>query len=100
MIRSTEVQGLVAIKTTLGWTLQGPAEKTSFVNGTSESMVCVMRVQAKEAAGSERELLESFWSLDAMGIAPNEETRGHAYTLCFQGQHHQDRNTVSSSRAV
>lgn len=70
IIRSTEVQGLVAIKTTLGWTLQGPAKNTSFVDGTSEVMVCVMRVQT-EAKGVEHDVLESFWSLDAMGVAPD-----------------------------
>ncbi|KAH6925072.1 hypothetical protein HPB50_000294 [Hyalomma asiaticum] len=39
IIRSTEVEGLVAVKTTLGWTLQGPVKKTSFVNGTSKVMI-------------------------------------------------------------
>ncbi|KAH7970431.1 hypothetical protein HPB49_006869 [Dermacentor silvarum] len=81
IILSTEVQGLVAVKTNLGWTLQGPTMKTSFINGTSEVMICVLRVQAGEVKGSDRSTLESFWSLDAMGIAPNEATHGHADTL-------------------
>ncbi|XP_049519544.1 uncharacterized protein LOC119446773 [Dermacentor silvarum] len=81
IIRSTEVQGLVAVKTNLGWTLQGPTMKTSFINGTSEVMICVLRVQAGEVKGSDRSTLESFWSLDAMGIAPNEATHGHADTM-------------------
>ncbi|KAH7945140.1 hypothetical protein HPB49_007148 [Dermacentor silvarum] len=81
IIRSTKVQGLVAVKTTLGWTLQGPTMKTSFINGTSEVMTCVLRVQAGEAKGSDQCTLESFWSLDAMGIAPKEATHGHADTL-------------------
>ncbi|XP_077531316.1 uncharacterized protein LOC144143434 [Haemaphysalis longicornis] len=80
IIRSTDVQGLVAIKTTLGWTLQGPAKNTSFVDGTSEVMVCVVRVQA-EAKGVEHDVLEFFWSLDAMGVAPDEEACGRADTL-------------------
>ncbi|KAH6925633.1 hypothetical protein HPB50_008081 [Hyalomma asiaticum] len=51
IMRSAEVEGLVAVKTTLSWTLQGPVKKTSFVNGASEVMICVLRVQAEEAEG-------------------------------------------------
>ncbi|XP_037528030.1 uncharacterized protein LOC119405253 [Rhipicephalus sanguineus] len=81
IIRSTEAQGLVAVKTTLGWTLQGPVTKTSFISETSEVMICVLRVQAEESKGLEQNILECFWTLDAMRIAPKEATHRHADTL-------------------
>ncbi|KAH7980509.1 hypothetical protein HPB49_016808 [Dermacentor silvarum] len=86
IIRSTEVQGLVAVKTTLGWTLEGSTMKTSFINGTSEVMICVLRMQAGQVKGSDQSTLESFWTLDAMGIAPKEATHGHADSWLFSNK--------------
>ncbi|KAH6931295.1 hypothetical protein HPB50_023494 [Hyalomma asiaticum] len=66
IIRSTEVEGLVAVTTILGWMLQGHVKKTSFVNGTSVVMICVLRVQDEEAQEPEESMLVSFWTLYAM----------------------------------
>lgn len=45
VIRSKQVQGLVAIKTLVGWTLQGPYRKPSPANQTTTGVTCVLSTQ-------------------------------------------------------
>ncbi|XP_037518120.1 uncharacterized protein LOC119394892 [Rhipicephalus sanguineus] len=80
VIRSQEIEGLVAINTILGWTLQGPVKKRSFVQSTSRVMVCVLRTDIRSQSEINDDL-QSFWTLDVMGISPEEEQLTSSTTL-------------------
>ena len=66
--RTIKTCGPVAIKTTLGWVVCGPAKSQ-----TSENVARVMFVQTNTEERTD-EIVKAFWSLETMGIQNNEET--------------------------
>lgn len=79
VIRSQEIEGLVAINTILGLALQGPMKKRSLVQNPSRVMVCVLRtdIHTQENINDD---LQSFWNSDVMGTSP-EKKKAHFCTL-------------------
>lgn len=73
VIRSPDIEGLAAINTIFGWTLQGPSRQKAFLDGGTHLMVCVLRVSSVTEDESASELLQAFWQLESMGIADSSE---------------------------
>lgn len=67
VMRCKDVDGLVAINTKLGWTLQGPSTQVGKLLEDSCLMICVLGAQTTDA--KVEETLKAFWELDRMGIA-------------------------------
>lgn len=70
VIRCADVDGLVAINTKMGWTLQGPSRQVGRLLWDLSLMICVLQAKTKET--QVEEALQSFWELDRMGVADSE----------------------------
>ncbi|XP_042143858.1 uncharacterized protein LOC121834182 [Ixodes scapularis] len=70
VIRCADVDGLVAINTKMGWTLQGPSRQVGRLQWDSSLMICVLQAKTKET--QVEEALQPFWELDRMGVADSE----------------------------
>lgn len=69
-MRCKDVDGLVAINTKLGWTLQGPTAQVRKLLKDSCLMICVLGAQTTDT--KVEETLKAFWELNRMGIAEPE----------------------------
>lgn len=72
VVRCKESEGLVAVNTKIGWTLQGPSIPKGILTSASTLMVCVLNTQTLTEDEITYELLKAFWELDAMGILAKE----------------------------
>lgn len=74
VVRCKESEGLVAVNTKIGWTLQGPSIPKGILTSASTLMVCVLNTQTLAEDEMTSQLLKAFWELDAMGISAKEAT--------------------------
>lgn len=68
LVRRTDTEGLVAMNSFFGWTLQGPIRYTAFMERDTNLMVCALRVDTSSEEEATSHILQSFWQLEAMGI--------------------------------
>lgn len=68
---------MVAINTTFGWTVQGPARIQSSWSGESSSLICVLRAGA-EIEDDTAVSLQQFWDIEHLGIVDGQQDQGHS----------------------
>ncbi|XP_064464109.1 uncharacterized protein LOC135375301 [Ornithodoros turicata] len=64
-------QGVQAVETTLGWTLQGPYSPAYSVKTTSCHQIAVLNT-VSQCSGELHTLLDRIWTLDSIGISATE----------------------------
>lgn len=71
--RFRENESMVAIDTIFGWTFQGPISLHSTLSGSTNTMVCVLKISTR-AHDENEATLRRFWELDSLGITDEPKT--------------------------
>lgn len=99
MVRCHEVNGLLSLKTTLRWTLQGPAQKQSTISGPQKVTIGVLQTQVLQRACSNADICNACLTKNNDTI-PNKTVRAPLEPPSMAYNHEEDTQETHRVRTA